>query len=226
MASSVACRNVSALRTGMRQLSGSMIVSAHGYRRAAHAIGASGKVSECAEGTERDRQRQCAGQPRSAEQALCFFPHGQISPHRHGPVRRVGQRPQSRASTRLVKPERGQGVELQMEGQRGQPGRRAGHGGECSELGVPWKASGGPGTYSERVAGLRPQPRDNQTPPTRNVHMSRSNLFAHLVLTLALLGGCATAPPAITGFLDAGWQLQPDKYGKAGLLWAEKPGFD
>jgi hypothetical protein len=56
--------------------------------------------------------------------------------------------------------------------------------------------------------------------------MNRSNLVVLVVLTLALLGGCATTPPDATGFLGEGWQLQPDKYGKAGLLWAEKPGFD
>lgn len=56
--------------------------------------------------------------------------------------------------------------------------------------------------------------------------MSRSKLFARVALVLTLLGGCATAPPEATGFLGDGWQLKPDKYGKAGLLWAEKPGFD
>ncbi len=56
--------------------------------------------------------------------------------------------------------------------------------------------------------------------------MSRSKLVVHAMLILALLGGCATAPPEATGFLGEGWELKPDKYGKTGLLWAERPGFD
>lgn len=43
---------------------------------------------------------------------------------------------------------------------------------------------------------------------------------------LVLLAGCATNPPEASGFLGDSWQLKPDKYGKAGLLWAEKPNFD
>lgn len=56
--------------------------------------------------------------------------------------------------------------------------------------------------------------------------MSRSKLIIPVLYSLVLLAGCATTPPAATGFLDDGWQLRPDKYGKTGLLWAEKPGFD
>lgn len=56
--------------------------------------------------------------------------------------------------------------------------------------------------------------------------MRQARLVGSILLTLALLGGCAAAPPEVTGFLADGWQLRPDKYGNAGPLWAEKPGFD
>lgn len=50
----------------------------------------------------------------------------------------------------------------------------------------------------------------------------------HIVpfLSALMLAACNTTPPAHSGFLDDYSTLKPDKYGKAALLWSEKPGFD
>lgn len=56
--------------------------------------------------------------------------------------------------------------------------------------------------------------------------MRQSSIVVPVVLAMAMLGGCASKPPEAAGLLGQDWQLKPDKYGKPGLLWAEKPGFD
>ncbi len=45
-------------------------------------------------------------------------------------------------------------------------------------------------------------------------------------IVAALLAACATPPPSRSGFLGDYSALKPDKYGRSGLLWTEKAGFD
>lgn len=57
--------------------------------------------------------------------------------------------------------------------------------------------------------------------------MSRMRLAGQLALVGGVMvAGCATPRPEPSGFLEGGWQFVPDKYGKTGMLWAERPGFD
>ncbi len=56
--------------------------------------------------------------------------------------------------------------------------------------------------------------------------MNSSRALMAIGLGAALLGACTTAPPSQSGFLADYSGLKPDKHGNAGLLWAEKQGFD
>lgn len=56
--------------------------------------------------------------------------------------------------------------------------------------------------------------------------MSRLKILMAPLIAAALLAACATTPPAQSGFLSDYSALKPDKYGRPGLLWAEKQGFD
>lgn len=56
--------------------------------------------------------------------------------------------------------------------------------------------------------------------------MSSIKILIAPLAAAALLAACATTPPAQSGFLADYAALKPDKYGRPGLLWAEKQGFD
>jgi hypothetical protein len=46
------------------------------------------------------------------------------------------------------------------------------------------------------------------------------------LVAAAVLAACSTTPPPQSGFLSDYAALQPDRYGRTGMLWAETKGFD
>lgn len=56
--------------------------------------------------------------------------------------------------------------------------------------------------------------------------MSAMKILIATLAAAALLAACSTTPPAQSGFLSDYSALKPDKYGKPGLMWSEKQGFD
>jgi hypothetical protein len=55
---------------------------------------------------------------------------------------------------------------------------------------------------------------------------TRTRSIAVLMMAAIVVAACSTTAPSQSGFLGDYSALKPDKHGKAGLLWAEKSGFN